>query len=219
MTRLIRLGVAFVPASTTRFPGAQRDLYPSFDDGPGPGTPLLLDRLDELGVQATFFFSGAASAKQPDVVRRAAEAGHTIGAHGHDHVDAWRTSKEKAVLDLARGYDIVNNLLGRSVTWVRPPHGHVRRATLRWINENGCRLALWDVDSGDYLTHFAGPDITRKIVREARPGSIVLLHENGPAWQVGDGAGSCVSGLIDAGFEIRPFPEEWIAVESKRSGT
>src|SRR5690349_19885200 len=41
----------------------------TFDDGPGPDTPAVLDALDGAGAKATFFVLGRAALERPDLVR------------------------------------------------------------------------------------------------------------------------------------------------------
>src|SRR4051812_35940455 len=58
----------------------------TFDDRPDPrSTPLVLDLLERHDARATFFMVGAAAYRHPDLVRRIAEAGHTVANHSWDH--------------------------------------------------------------------------------------------------------------------------------------
>jgi chitin deacetylase len=57
----------------------------SFDDGPGPSTPLLLDVLHAASCQATFFLLGQHLAGALDVAARMASEGHRLGNHTHSH--------------------------------------------------------------------------------------------------------------------------------------
>ncbi len=54
----------------------------TFDDGPcPPTTPKVLAALAEQCVHATFFLIGKPASEHPDLVRRIAAEGHTIGHH------------------------------------------------------------------------------------------------------------------------------------------
>lgn len=57
----------------------------TFDDGPGPSTPALLDVLKARGWQATFFLLGAQIARSPQVAERIAREGHVLGNHTQTH--------------------------------------------------------------------------------------------------------------------------------------
>jgi peptidoglycan/xylan/chitin deacetylase (PgdA/CDA1 family) len=49
------------------------------------GMPVILEILARHGVTATFFFTGDAARKYPQVARRIADAGHEIGSHSLFH--------------------------------------------------------------------------------------------------------------------------------------
>ena len=58
----------------------------TFDDGPDPvTTPVVLDRLDELGLRATFFCLGERADAHPELVGEVLRRGHQIGSHGYRH--------------------------------------------------------------------------------------------------------------------------------------
>lgn len=52
-----------------------------FYEGVKHGTPVILDILAQRGITATFFFTGDAARKHPDVVQAVKAQGHEIGAH------------------------------------------------------------------------------------------------------------------------------------------
>ncbi|MCD6351047.1 MAG: polysaccharide deacetylase family protein [Armatimonadetes bacterium] len=49
------------------------------------GTPLLLKLLASRGLEATFFFTGDAARRHPNVVRSVLDAGHEVGCHSLYH--------------------------------------------------------------------------------------------------------------------------------------
>lgn len=57
----------------------------SFDDGPGPSTPPLLDVLRDASCKATFFLLGQNLAGALDIAARMAREGHRLGNHTHSH--------------------------------------------------------------------------------------------------------------------------------------
>ncbi|WP_027816402.1 polysaccharide deacetylase family protein [Paraburkholderia bannensis] len=57
----------------------------TFDDGPGPSTPLLLDVLKDASFKATFFVLGKHLAAAQDLAVRMLREGHTLGNHTWTH--------------------------------------------------------------------------------------------------------------------------------------
>ncbi|WP_322084131.1 polysaccharide deacetylase family protein [Burkholderia sp. BCC1972] len=60
-------------------------IHLSFDDGPGPSTPALLDVLRDASCKATFFLLGKNLEGALDVAARMAREGHRLGNHTHSH--------------------------------------------------------------------------------------------------------------------------------------
>ena len=65
--------------------GGDRAVYLTFDDGPGPQTPAVLDALAAAGVRATFCLVGNRVAGYAAVAQRVIAEGHTLCNHSWDH--------------------------------------------------------------------------------------------------------------------------------------
>ena len=76
----------------------------TFDDGPGPSTPALLDVLAAAGAHATFFVLGMNAKRAMEICLRAAREGHELGNHTYSHarpdaIDAATLANELAKTD------------------------------------------------------------------------------------------------------------------------
>src|SRR3954449_13263284 len=68
----------------------------TFDDGPNdPHTLNLLDVLAKHNVKATFFLIGKHAAAKPEIARRIAGAGHTVGNHTYTHPNLLFYSRQR----------------------------------------------------------------------------------------------------------------------------
>jgi peptidoglycan-N-acetylglucosamine deacetylase len=76
----------------------------TFDDGPGPATPRLLDALAASGVRATFFLLGQNVERSREVAVRLAREGHVLGNHSWSHPKA-EAINEKDFADQVRRTD------------------------------------------------------------------------------------------------------------------
>jgi peptidoglycan/xylan/chitin deacetylase (PgdA/CDA1 family) len=89
----------------------------------------------------------------------------------------------------------------RSVRLFRPPYGSRTAGILRWLGRpGGPTTALWDVDTEDWAMPGAAA-IADTVLREARPGSIVLMHDGGgDRSQTAEALPAVIEGLLERGF-------------------
>jgi peptidoglycan/xylan/chitin deacetylase (PgdA/CDA1 family) len=153
----------------------------TFDDGPSAKlTPKLLDLLAARHIKATFFVLGELVAQHPEIVARAAGEGHEIASHSWSHPNFGKMSQENVRSQLKRTDDAIRSATGKSPTLLRPPYGSITEREKRWIHDEfGYKIILWDVDPDDWKR--PGPAVVRnRILKETRPGSIVLAHDIHP---------------------------------------
>lgn len=153
-------------------------IYLTFDDGPDPDfTPQLLDVLRQHQAKASFFLIGERAEKYPELVRQIFDEGHTVGQHGYEHLSAWKHSSRTILHDLDVAHRIIQEITGHPLTWIRPPFGRIRPSMLRWTRTHSQKIVLWDVMPAEYLKNMETSVITKTILRLAKPGSIIALHE------------------------------------------
>jgi len=153
----------------------------TFDDGPSAMlTPKLLDLLAAHHIKATFFVIGENVAEHPEIVARAAREGHEIGNHSWSHPNLGKMSDESVRRQLRQTDDAIKNATGKRPTLMRPPYGSITTREKHWIHDEfGYQIILWDVDPYDWKR--PGPAVVRnRILKETRPGSIVLSHDIHP---------------------------------------
>jgi peptidoglycan-N-acetylglucosamine deacetylase len=155
----------------------------TFDDGPGPSTPAILDALAREGVRATFFVLGRQVERYPEVVRRIAADGHEIANHGYDHgilvfrggahvADQVRRTRE--AVEAAVGRDVMRPLF-------RAPHGFRGPTTSPAASREGYRVVSWT--AGVFDSSEPGVEVIEQRATDAlRPGAVLLLHDADGWW-------------------------------------
>lgn len=154
---------------------SQRVMALTFDDGPDPATtPALLDTLARLGARATFFVVGSRAERYPDLIARIAAEGHEIGNHSWSHPSLPTLSSAEITTQIDRTRAALGPL-GR--TLLRPPYGDQDFRTNRIARRFGYRVVLWSISGADWMGHDAAA-LADRIVGQAAPGAIVLLHDS-----------------------------------------
>ncbi|RVX44206.1 peptidoglycan/xylan/chitin deacetylase (PgdA/CDA1 family) [Nonomuraea polychroma] len=149
----------------------------TFDDGPGEHTGRLLDLLRARDVRATFFVIGqmVAADKGGLITRRIVEDGHEIGNHSWSHPPLAALSHEAVRRELKHTEDIVEQVTGVRMRVMRPPYGSTDDDVAAETRREGLAQILWNVDTFDWRDRVAAK--VAKRAGEAKPGSIVLLHD------------------------------------------
>jgi peptidoglycan/xylan/chitin deacetylase (PgdA/CDA1 family) len=149
----------------------------TIDDGPDSFTTAeILHALAAYDARATFFLIGDRVRGREPVVSEIVAAGHELGNHLSRDEPAVRLPPD----ELRRSLLETDSLLAPFArpTWMRPGSGWYDETTLAVARAAGYRLALGSIYPYDAEIPSVGFAAWR-ILRSARPGSVVVLHDGG----------------------------------------
>ncbi|OKO67178.1 polysaccharide deacetylase family protein [Bradyrhizobium sp. NAS96.2] len=157
----------------------------TFDDGPTPGvTDKVLTALAAECVQATFFMVGRNAADHPDMVRKIARLGHTIGYHSWDHPHLNKMPLDQAEANINRGIEAVQMALRGTASTVpstpffRFPYFESTPALLERLEKRGIAVFGADFWASDW--NKMTPEEELKLLTgrlEGHRKGIILLHD------------------------------------------
>ncbi|MEV4559305.1 polysaccharide deacetylase family protein [Kitasatospora sp. NPDC049285] len=176
----------------------------TFDDGPNPPhTGRILDVLDRYGVPATFFCVGLQALAHRAELERMAAAGHQIANHTWSHPYLPDLSRGELFAQLERTDEAIALAVGGDgPRMFRPPYGSRSPEVLHWLTEHGATVVLWDVEPADWSMPGAEA-ISRAVLDQARPGSLILMHDGGgDRSQTAAALPAVIEGLLDRGYEF-----------------
>jgi chitin deacetylase len=147
----------------------------TFDDGPWPRyTKEVLQVLASRNVKATFFMVGQEVQRRPALVREVHAAGHVVGNHSWDHARKPRNPRD----EVFRTDAAIKKATGVESSLFRPPYGQMKNGMAAQAMRDGQCVVIWSADSADWK-HTRADSITQRILRQASPGGIVLMHDGG----------------------------------------
>jgi peptidoglycan/xylan/chitin deacetylase (PgdA/CDA1 family) len=168
----------------------------TFDDGPDDTiTPALLSVLQQKKVKATFFLVGHMVAKFPHVVQRIVNDGHEIANHTWAHYRLDEMTQHQVSLQLSATTAAFQQMGIPMKPYIRPPGGRFNNYVIHAAKDQDLTMVMWDVNAADYkdangsLPSVAA--IQNRVLRQVRPGSIVLMHNSTATVQA-------LPGIIDA---------------------
>ncbi|HLO82869.1 MAG TPA: polysaccharide deacetylase family protein [Chitinophagaceae bacterium] len=160
-------------------PAEDNKVYLSFDDGPHPiATPFVLDQLKEYGAKGSFFCIGQNVKMYPDLYQRIIQEGHSTGNHTYRHPNGWQTTTEAYIADAREAQPYIQSKL------FRPPYGRISFSQLRKIrNELGLKPVMWSLVSGDFDTAINGEQCAENVLKNFKPGDIIVFHDSEKAFE------------------------------------
>lgn len=187
----------FFRPALVRGPAEGRKIALTFDDGPAsPFTEKILDILQEKKVPAAFFVCGMNVERFPEIVRRIAEHGHTLGNHTFSHPFLYFRSQRAMAREIDRTQTAVEKAAGFRPSVFRPPYGGRWIGLMEVLRARGMRLVMWSATGYDWK--YKRDDIVRSALRELSPGCVVLLH---------DGHNVCRPGEINQSSTVEALPQ------------
>jgi peptidoglycan/xylan/chitin deacetylase (PgdA/CDA1 family) len=189
-SRILRVDAATTPRVGLKeypqtLPLWDHEVVLTFDDGPWPSTtPKVLAALAEQCVQATFFLIGKPASEHPELVRRIAAEGHTIGHHTWTHRSLMRIPPAETSAEIDRGISAVEMALHGVATTVpstpffRFPGFETTPATLELLQSRGIVVFGTDLWASDWNALTPGQELKLVIdrLKVARKG-IILFHD------------------------------------------
>ena len=155
-----------------RFSPYKPVVYLTFDDGPNDSTTSdILKILEREKVKGTFFCIGNNVVKNPEVFKEITEKGHRVGNHSMSHVNGWKVMKNKYLKDVEKADKIIKSNL------FRPPYGKLNFRITSQLKKK-FEIVMWDINSGDFDKSLSYSQVIENVLKNARNGSIIVLHDN-----------------------------------------
>jgi peptidoglycan/xylan/chitin deacetylase (PgdA/CDA1 family) len=159
-----------------RVPMYRKEIALTFDDGPYPFyTPLLLHELERSRAPATFFLVGRSSQEFPELVEDIVADGDEIGNHTFNHYRLTRLSDDDIARQISMDGEILAPYAGDPITLFRPPYGRYDHRVVALAHSMGYHTIFWN-DSPEDTKPVSPALIVERVLAQATPGGIVLLH-------------------------------------------
>ena len=122
---------------------------------------------------ATFFVTGEHASLHPEIIKRMYEEGHVIGNHTYSHMQLRQDNRETFKKELQQTNQVLMELTGEDVVYVRPPYGAWDKELEKELN---MIPVLWSVDPLDWCTEDV-QTVVRRVKEKVKDNSIILLHD------------------------------------------
>lgn len=158
-------------------------IYLTFDDGPTPEiTEWTLTTLQQYNAKATFFCIGDNIKKHPEILKKIADQGHTIGNHTFNHLNGWKTSTNTYIKNANQAQHKIELELGNSPftskKLFRPPYGRIKNSQAKQLINKGYQIIMWSVIAYDWKQNLTKEQCLANVIKHSKNGSIVVFHDS-----------------------------------------
>ena len=172
----------------------------TLDDGPTVGiTDRVLDVLEENHAVASFFLIGQQITEETEyLVKRAHGMGCTIENHSKTHQSMPKQSEQEIVDEIKETSDRIEKIVGEKPEFFRPPYIDYDQKMydlidLTFISGYGCE---------DWLPEVSAKERTERLLKVARPGFMILLHDMADNMQTVEAIKTLIPELKRQGYEF-----------------
>lgn len=172
----------------------------TFDDGPSVGTTdRVLDVLEENGIVASFFLIGQKITEESAyLLKRAHGMGCTIENHSKTHPGMTALTDAQIREEISYTTDKIEEITGEKPAFFRPPYiDYDQRlfdlVDLGFICGYGCE---------DWLPEVSAEERSRRILEQAHPGFIILVHDMDGNTQTIEAIRTIIPVLKEQGYEF-----------------
>ncbi|WP_312117138.1 exo-beta-N-acetylmuramidase NamZ domain-containing protein [Brevibacillus reuszeri] len=204
---------------------ADKVAYLTFDDGPSPITPLVLDTLKKNNVKATFFIVGSHVPGNEAILKRAISEGHSIGGHTYSHdYRVLYQSKDAFFNDLEKGNQLIEKATGMKPTIFRYPGGSTNTVSLKYqdpklynkqqtvmsaikaeSNNRGYIFIDWNVTNGDARSsHYTAAGALANVKQQVKSQKeiVILMHDASTKAATAQALPEVISFLKEKGYRF-----------------
>lgn len=152
----------------------------TFDDGPSrQTTPAVLEALAAHCTRATFFMVGRMAVAEPELVRRVASLGHTVGSHTWSHQNLGHLSADRAEREVELGVSAITAALGKPIApFFRFPYLSDPGRVINHLEGRNHGVFSIDVDSYDWRARSRSVMHNNVLSQLEKQGKgIILFHD------------------------------------------
>ncbi len=175
-------------APPTEFKYSPKTVYLTFDDGPSDYTLDILNILQKYDIKATFFMCGSKTEKDKEIMKKVAEAGHSIGIHSLAHkYDEIYSSPEAFLKDFNATYQNIYEATGIKPNIYRFPGGSINnsnrfiyRQLIAEVTRRGFVYYDWNVSAEDADNAATWTSVYKSVTKgmENKDRAVILMHDS-----------------------------------------
>jgi peptidoglycan/xylan/chitin deacetylase (PgdA/CDA1 family) len=163
----------------------------------------VIDVLLREKVPATLFLSGRWVEKHTEQAKYlAGKPQFEIAAHSYYHPHLLEKPDDRVLRELKRTQSIIRKTTGKTPKYFRPPFGEVDERVAKIAATAGLTTIQFDIASGDPDPGLSPQRVVRRVLRDAKGGSIIVFHMNRKGVHTAEILPEIIKGLREKEFTL-----------------
>lgn len=167
-----------------------KEVVLTFDDGPSNEyTESILRSLKEVNAKAIFFIQGKNALVNPQIVKKMANEGHSIGSHSMTHAclatssicqgkNGHMLTFDEATKEIRGAHQVIHDILGWVDPFFRFPYGEASSQLKNFLKTSQVGEFSWNMDSEDWRATTHEQLLNKSLSEVERAGrGIILFHD------------------------------------------
>jgi len=157
--------------------GEKKLIALTLDDGPWGKEHAnhSLNQLDRLNIKATYFLNGRGIQANMPIVKRMVNNGHQIGNHSYNHKRMYFMLPSTLDHEVGQTSRLIREAGYTDEILFRAPFGRKLFTLPYYLEKHNMVSATWNI-APEWPASSDARALAQKIVDQARPGAIILLH-------------------------------------------
>jgi len=176
-------------------------------DGLGDENMILgiLDALDEKNIKALFFVSGDEAERNPDLIKKIIERGHTLGSNLMTGSDIDTMGFDETYAEVKTANEIFKNNFGFVPKYIRPKNGRTN-SFISSVSKHTNQIAMTYSNNPLDKNMISASGISKLVIEKIKRGDIIILNADTNK-EVIQAIGLINDGLNKKGFKLVTFEE------------
>lgn len=161
----------------SRVETSEKKIALTFDDGPTENTSLILEKLNELDIKATFFLCGKEIEERKQDAISIVANGHEVGNHTYSHRRMILVSYDFCKEEIEKTDALIREIGYEGEIYFRSPYFKKLFILPLYLNNTNRTNVLCDVEPETALGFDAtATELADYVVSQVESGSIILMH-------------------------------------------
>jgi peptidoglycan-N-acetylmuramic acid deacetylase len=155
----------------------QKVIYLTIDLGYESGnTDRMLDVLSKNGVKATFFVIASYIEKNPRIVERILNEGHSLQNHTANYRHLYSLSDYQIKKEITYVHDLAESRYNISMKYLRLPYEEWSERVMSIAHSLGYKTVFWSIACVDWVEGRDARYIYNSVINNHHNGAVILLH-------------------------------------------